>query len=198
MSLDDVFSILTFIPSVLSEDSVFGSIVAALFIASIFSLLLSTVDSLLATGVFTVVYDVSKYRDLVDRDLYSNDSSRTISVSKSDEIKRFSVYVASGIISVSLISYYALNFVGFDPMQLLFGAFSAQVALAPVVIFSFIFDRKKCAAYKWAALVAVPAGFLAGLASTFDSNANLIQPLIAFSVSSSILLLGGWLRSLRH
>ena len=188
---NNIFDIIFALPDSLVLHDLIGQLAGILFVIAVLAIMFSTVDSLLATSVFVLIYDAyPKTRQVIDLDSLARQEGDAPGVDReeSDRLKRRAIIGATGIIIVSLLMFYTLRATGVDPVNLLFGAFSAQVALAPVVFLTLIY--KRCSRIKVMPVLAIAGGFLAGLTATAFPSLALVQPLVAFLVSGGLLLCG--------
>lgn len=167
-------------------------IVAIVFVVGVFSIMLSTADSLLSSSVFSFIYDTNpRTRALVDRYPYRNGSS-VVDDKDNAHLSKMAKSVAFLFVVSALISYYILDYYSQYIVSILFAAFSAQISLAPAVVASLFLPNKASALF---ATLSVGCGAAVGIvvgilgAVMFESLIYL-APLFSFTTSILIYVAG--------
>lgn len=169
---------------------VFGQyLIASLFAAGIVAAMLSTADSFLIAGAFTLAYDLAPRFAGGERDLIERHPERALRLGRIASV----VFIIAG-----LGSYWVATWFGFDILSILFGAFAAQVSLFPAV-FGTIILRERAPSGGWA-VASVLAGFAAATSALIvalnDATWAMYPPLFALGSSALIYLVGVALRPL--
>jgi len=162
----------------------FGTVLAVVFAAGVVAVMLSTADSLLMGSTFTLVYDlIPAATKTTSGEFLKQHPKRAIRIGK---------IAALLSIIVGLASYWVCALFDFDLLSLLFGAFSAQIALFPAVAGT-LFLGNRAPGAKWA-IASVCCGFFGGMITVAIALGNpawqLYPPLASLGLSALIMAIG--------
>ncbi len=178
-----VYDGLAQIPLALGSDQsigLIGGIVAGIFAGGIVAAMLSTADSFMIASAFVLTYDVAGYSK---KEPSEGTRKHAITIGR---------YAAIAMIVIGLGGYWLASSFGFDIISILFGAFSAQVALSGPVLGTLLLG-KNAANAKWVVMTLI-TGLAGALYATLVAQKNpewaLYGPLWALGCSWPVYIIG--------
>lgn len=185
------------IPSYLMQVSSFGIFVAAMFIVAVVAILLSTVDSFLASSVFIFIYDIHPTTSTqIDRDFSQQDEVTQLSNNhKNPYIIRTAKFYAALITFGGLSIYTLLKVFEVDILALLFFGFSIPLSFVPSVLVALSGKHENLASIAYWSIL---SGFIAGVglffAAQFFDGLSYLPPLAALT-GSTLIFLFHWIKN---
>lgn len=176
-------------------DSIVSVIVGSLFATAVIGIMLSTVDSFLATNVFVAVYDIlPSTKQKIDNEKATSLEKLTMEESESLKViktaKTLALYTMLGGIGLYIVGAVLID----NPFSLLFFGFSIPLALAPTSIAAAILPQAlRNAIGEWVTLsviVGVAASATIFVESLSSPDLAYLPPLYAVSGSTATLIVG--------
>ncbi|MGD2111533.1 MAG: hypothetical protein PVI86_19325 [Phycisphaerae bacterium] len=166
----------------------------SLFVVAVAGIMLSTVDSLLATSVLVFIYDINnRSRTVVDSHREADELGSTAAFGdESRGILRSARFAAASIIMIGLLVYFILYVLNIDLFAWLFVGFSLPLSLAPAVLLAILV--RKTALEGNVALVSILCGATCAIGmfvySMFDDRWTYAPPIGALGASTLVLCVG--------